>query len=271
MSLYYRLPELEKTDEVTLEIADASGSPIRTFSSKKNEDFKKWDGGPSADPVLPASKGLNRFVWDMRYPTITGVPGVFIEGSYRGHKAIPGRYRFTLKVGGKKAETDAEILANPLYSTSAQAYGEYHRVMSGMEREVAAMHQMVNSLYEKQKQLEAILAALPPGDEYASVTRDGEAVLKKLKAWDDEMVQRRSRAYDDVENFPNRFTANYLFLINHAESDLPGVTQPSLDRLAQMNGEWAALKARADQMIAEDIPALNKKLWALGVGAIWKK
>jgi hypothetical protein len=140
-----------------------------------------------------------------------------------------------------------------------------------MEREVATMHQLVNSLYEKQKQLEAILAALPPGDEYASVKRDGEAVLKKLKAWDDEMVQRRSRAYDDVENFPNRFTANYLFLINHAESDLPGVNQPSLDRLAQLDGEWAALKARADQLTAEEIPALNKKLWALGVGAIWKK
>ncbi|HSP89451.1 MAG TPA: hypothetical protein VLN08_01005, partial [Vicinamibacterales bacterium] len=271
ITLYYRLPELEKTDEVTLEIADASGNTVRTFSSKKNEDFKKWDGGPSADPVLPASKGLNRFVWDMRHPTITGVPGVFIEGSYRGHKAIPGRYRFTLKVGGKKSDTDAEILANPLYSTSAQAYGEYHTVMSGMEREVAAMHRLVNSLYEQQKQLEAVLAALPPGDEYAPVKRDGEAVLKKLKAWDDEMVQRRSRAYDDVENFPNRFTANYLFLINHAESDLPGVNQPSLDRLAQMNGEWAALKARADRLIAEEVPALNKKLWALGFGAIWKK
>ena len=99
----------------------------------------------------------------------------------------------------------------------------------------------------------------------------GIALLKKLKAWDDEMVQRRSRAYDDVENFPNRFTANYLFLINHAESDLPVVNQPSLDRLAQMDGEWSALKARADQLTAEEIPALNKKLWALGVGAIWKK
>jgi hypothetical protein len=38
-----------------------------------------------------------------------------------------------------------------------------------------------------------------------------------------------------------------------------------------MNGEWAALKARADQLTAEEVPALNKKLWALGVGAIWKK
>mgnify|MGYP001115312389 CR=1 FL=1 len=63
--LYYRLPELAKTDEVTLEIADASGGPIRTFSSKKNEDFKKWDGGPGGDPVVAASNGLKLFGWDM--------------------------------------------------------------------------------------------------------------------------------------------------------------------------------------------------------------
>ena len=32
-----------------------------------------------------------------------------------------------------------------------------------------------------------------------------------------------------------------------------------------------ALKARAEQLTGQDIPALNKKLWELGVGAIWKK
>ena len=269
--VYYRLPEIEKTADITLEIADASGKLVRTLSSKKDADFKKWDGGPSAEPVLPKSKGLNRFVWDMRYPTIPGVPGVFIEGSYRGHKAIPGTYHFTLKVGDKKTGTKAEILANPLYPTSPSTYGEYHAVMSGMENELTAMHRLVNGLYDQQKQLEALLAALPAGDKHASVKRDGTAVLEKLKAWDGEMIQRRTRAYDDVENFPNKFTANYLFLINQTESDMPRVNQPSLDRLAQLNAAWSSLKARADKLTAEEIPALNKQLWELGVGAIWKK
>ncbi len=84
------------------------------------------------------------------------------------------------------------------------------------------------------------------------------------------MVQRKSKAYDDVENFPNKFTANYLFLINQTESDIPRVNQPSLDLLEKMSREWAALKARADEMENKDIPAFNKKLWDAGVGAIWK-
>jgi hypothetical protein len=84
-------------------------------------------------------------------------------------------------------------------------------------------------------------------------------------------VQRRSRAYDDVENFPNGFTANWLFMLNQTESDLPRVNQPSLDRLEVLSKQWAGLKARADDLQQKDLPAFNKALWEAGVGAIWKK
>ena len=116
--------------------------------------------------------------------------------------------------------------------------------MSGMETELTTMHRMINSLYEKQKQLESLLSSLPAGDKYAALKKDGEALLKKMKAWDEDMVQRKSKAYDDVENFPNKFTANYLFLINQTESDIPRVNQPSLDRMKELNAQWASLKAR---------------------------
>jgi len=103
-----------------------------------------------------------------------------------------------------------------------------------------------------------------------TVKKEGEALLKKMKSWDEDMVQRKSKAYDDVENFPNKFTANYLFLINQSESDIPRVNQPSLDRLKQLNMEWATLKARANEILNKDVPSLNKRLWEVGLGAIWK-
>jgi hypothetical protein len=62
-----------------------------------------------------------------------------------------------------------------------------------------------------------------------------------------------------------------MFLINQTESDLPRVNQPSLDRLKQLNQEWSALKVRAEEMNDKDIPALNKRLWDAGLGAIWKE
>ena len=129
--LYYSLPELKKDDEITLEITTAAGAVVRTFSSKKAEGARKWDGGPSPDPTLPKNKGLNRFVWNMRHATIPGVPNVYIEASYAGHKASPGKYHFVLKMGDQKVAADASILANPLYTVTAEQYKEYDTVKIG--------------------------------------------------------------------------------------------------------------------------------------------
>jgi hypothetical protein len=268
--LYYQLPELKKDDEITMEIKDASGTTVRSFSSKADEKFVKYDSGPQPEPTLPKGKGLNRFIWDMRYESMTGVPGVRIEGGFAAHKAPPGRYSVILKSGGQTVATEAEILANPLYPTDAVTYTQYHQTMFAMETELTAMHRMVNSLYEKQKQLESLLGSLPAGEKYSAIKRDGEALLKKMKAWDEDMVQRKSKAYDDVENFPNKFTANYLFLINQTESDIPRVNQPSLDRLKELTAQWAGLKSRGNELLNQDIPAFNKRLWDAGLGAIWK-
>jgi hypothetical protein len=132
------------------------------------------------------------------------------------------------------------------------------------------MHRMVNSLYEKQKQLESLLSSLPSDDKFKAIKSDGEALLKKMKAWDEDMVQRKSKAYDDVENFPNKFTANYLFLINQTESDIARVNQPTRDRLKELNAQWVTLKARGTEILDKDISAFNKRLWDAGLGAIWK-
>ena len=267
MVLYYRLPKLEKTDTVTLEVHDQAGL-VRRISSKADTTFRKWDGGPPAEPVLPAAAGLNRFVWDLRYSTMPGVPGAYLEAGYRGHKAPPGKYVIRLTLGGRTVTADAQILPNPLYGMDAAAYAEYHEFMSGMERELSEMHETVNRLHGVQEQLTTVLDKLPVGEQFTAIRREGEALGAKLKAWDEEMIQRRSKAYDDVENFPQKFTANYLFLINQTESDLPRVNQPSRDLRNDLEREWAALKARSDAMTAVDIPALNRKLWEAGIGAI---
>jgi hypothetical protein len=268
--LYYNLPELAKTDDISLEIADASGRIVRTLSSKKDTAFKRWDGGPPVAATLPKGKGLNRFVWDMRHNTMGGVPNVYIEASYRGHKASPGRYRFTLKQGTRSETTEASILANPLYTTDAATYTEYDTFMSGLEREVSTMHETVNRLNDANTQLKAIRASLPDDAKHAEVRRDSDSLMARLKAWDTDMVSRRSRAYDDVENYEQKFTANWMFLINATESDLPRVNQPSRDRFAQLQAEWTRLKARSDAMANVDIPSLNRKLWDIGLGPIWK-
>jgi hypothetical protein len=268
---YYQLPEVKEGEHVQLEIKDAHGNIVRSFTSAADSTVKHYDGAPPADPTLSKSKGLNRFVWNMRYPTMVGVPNVYIESSYRGHKASPGKYTATLKIGSQTVSTDFEILPNPLYPTDAKTYQEYHSLMSNMEAEVNKMHRMINTMYEKRMQLDELLGQILSDKKYESLVNEVNIMSVRMKKWDEEMVQRKSKAYDDVENFPNKFTANYLFMLNHNESDIPRVNQPTLDRLNELTPIWKNLEAQGNQILEKDLPALNSKLWSAGLGAIWKK
>ena len=269
--IYYQLGELKATDQVFMEIKDAQGNMVRTFSSKADSTYKKYDGGPSEEPLLSKKKGLNRFVWNMQYPIMPGIPDVYIESSYNGHKASPGKYFITLKMGDQQVAATAVILPNPLYPTDATTYQEYNLLMNSMETELTKMHNLVNSIYAKKEQLQSLLTSFSADVKYNLIKKEGEALLQRMKAWDEEMIQRKSKAYDDVENFPNKFTANYMFLINQTESDIPRVNKSSLELLKVLNIEWSVLKARADEILNKNIPAFNKLLWEAGVGAIWNK
>ncbi|MDX2302827.1 MAG: glycosyl hydrolase [Microscillaceae bacterium] len=267
--IYYQLAKLDKNQHLSLEIKDAQGNLVRSFSSQKDSTFQSYPGGPPAEPVLSKQKGLNRFVWDMRYETMPGIPTAYIEASYRGHKAIPGTYTLILKSGNEEKSTEFKILKNPLYETDAKNYEEYHSFMSTMEKSLTEMHQLVNKLQEMYLKIQGINNTLPQNPKYESLKKEAQGLMKKMKTWDEEMVQRKSKAYDDVENFPNKFTSNYLFLINETESDLPQVNQPCRDRFKELENKWAALKAQGEDILNKDIPNFNSNLWNAGIGAVW--
>ncbi len=84
----------EAGTDVSLEILDGEGNTIRTFSA---------DG--SGASALSNEAGLNRFVWDLRYPGA--------EGGGRGPMAVPGRYAVRLHTAGGTQETPLELLIDP--------------------------------------------------------------------------------------------------------------------------------------------------------------
>lgn len=268
--LYYTLPELPADAELTLVVSDAEGRPVRRYTSKADPDARTWEGGPALDPVLPKAQGLNRFVWDLRHPSITGVPEVYFEASWGGHRAVPGSYTFSLSHGEQTRTTQARLLPNPHYATDAATYQAHHTLMLELETTLSAMHQQINDLHARQTQLAELVQHLPAEPTHASLKTEGEALLQQLKDWDADMIQRRTRAYDDVENYPNRFTAHYFFLLNHAESDLPRITASTLARRVELDAQWATLKQRSDALLHTAIPAYNAKLWEAGIGAIWR-
>jgi len=264
MVIYYDLPKLGDSVEVTMEIKDDNGQLIRSFTSVKDEDYKRYDGGPPPEPTLSKEKGLNRFVWDMRHPTMPGVPNVYIEGNYRGHRTSPGVYGINLKYNGQTIKASGKVIDNPLYDIPPSQYAQYDEIMEDMEQRVMVMHNMVNKLKAAQEQLKQVLKPLK--DE--TLKKEGTSLVRSLDEWDKEMVQRKSKAYDDVENFENKFTAEYMFLINATESSKPRVNQSSIDRKKILDARWEKLNNRAEEFIESSIPDYNKKLWEKGIGAI---
>lgn len=269
--LYYHLPELKEGEHVSLTIKDAAGKTVRTLTSIKDSTHVNYPSGPSADPVLPKGKGLNRFVWDLRYPGLPGAPTAYIEGSFRGHRAIPGKYSVAIKAGGKETVKNFQILPNPLNPGDPKNDQQYHAVITEMEANLTEMHKMVNAMNKKRLQLDELITKIPAGAKNDALIKEGKELSARMKAWDELMVQRKSKAYDDVENFPNKFTADYLFVMNQMDNDIAMVTQPMLDQKKELETKWMGLKQTGTQLMDKDIPAMNKKLFDAGIGAIWSE
>lgn len=272
VELFYDLPSIDKDAELTLTILDSNDNVVNTYSSKSDPNYVPHNGGgaPRA-PRLSKKKGLNRFVWNMQHPIVPGVPKVYIEANFRGHRVVPGTYRMNLNYNGRTYSTLAKIKPNPKYNITPAEYAEYDKIMSDMEAAVTDMHNKVNLLHKMSKDINSALKELKKKDRNSPLIAEGKALLKEIKAWDEIMVQRRSQAYDDVENFENGFSADYLFLMNQTNSSLPKVPQASINRKAELDKEWKNYKKTAETLINTRIPAYNTKLWNAGVGAIKTK
>jgi hypothetical protein len=82
------------------------------------------------------------------------------------------------------------------------------------------------------------------------------------------MVQRKSTAYDDVENFPNKFTANFLFMMNHGESPIPKINQATKNRYSELMELWKPLETEGKRLLEIAIPEFNKMSIEAGIGVL---
>jgi hypothetical protein len=261
MVLYYELPALPDSVEVKLEIRNPGGNLVRTYHSVPDADYVAYEGAPPKAAVLPKKKGLNRFVWDLRHASLPGAPKVYIEGS---------TYTLRLSYADVRLETTSAILPNPVIPTTAEAFREYDEFMGRAETTYSEMTHMTNRLYDLQGRLKEMISFLEKA-RYEDLASEAREVSGKLDAWDKGMVQRLSKAYDDVENYVNGFTAEYLTALNHGDSGIPRINQGTRDKIASLNARWNTLKAQAENLITEDIESLNRKLHEVGIGPLYLK
>ena len=197
-----------------------------------------------------------------------GAPSVYIEAGYRGHEVVPGTYTIELKYGNNIRTSKVVVSPHPEYKITPAIYKEYDDFMTEVEQNLNDMHRMVVTLLKKSNRIDQLNSDLKKDENMKEVSKELDELATKIKAWDEDMVQRRSKAYDDVENFENKFSAEYLFLINHNDNTIPMINQASKDQKMILDKQWQILKSRGQDLLEKDIKNMNDKLWKMGIGSI---
>ena len=257
--LTYYLPEKPDTT-LQLEILDAQGAIVRTYSSKKDESFKSYPGGPPAPEVLPVKAGLNRFAWDFRAEVLPDVTDVYIYGDYRGRRLAPGKYTARLKMNDKIVEQPINLLADPRQTTgnAAAAWKEQQELMQYTADKIAEIHKGVNIVRKVREQVKTYNKNLKGQESAKMVLEKGEELVKMIDDWESRIVETRQKNNQDVINWPSKLNASYFYLRGSIDTYEPQLTQGVKDRLNDLDARWAREKQILTKILDTEIPAYNR-------------
>jgi len=256
--LDYFLKEKADTVKVTLEILDMSGKVIRTYTNKKDESFKPYPGGPPAKQVMPAEAGVNRFAWDFRTEALSGVQGVFVYGDYQGHRVAPGKYQARITHKGQSSETELEVISDPKVSATSAEWAAQQEFLKQTGEQFEEVHKSVNKMRQVKKQIETYNESLKDNADAKEILNSGKELIKKLEKWEGNLIEPRSKNFQDVINFPNKLNSEYLQLRGVADQHDPRLTKGVQDRARDVQADWSKYKQQMQIIINSDISQYNK-------------
>jgi photosystem II stability/assembly factor-like uncharacterized protein len=114
------------TNQIDLQILDAGGNVVRSYSSKdpvpapdpaRLRTAPEWFVPPSA---LATTPGMHRFVWPLRYAAPAGLGGGRRVAD--GVWAPPGKYTVVMTVDGKKLTQPLAVAGDPRIKMTAEQY-----------------------------------------------------------------------------------------------------------------------------------------------------
>ena len=265
----YVLPA-DWTDKQTavLEISDADGNVLRSFTSKKVSKPKTWTGGPEPAKPLPAKPGLNRFHWDLRTEPVAGINNVFMFGSHNGPRVTPGTYTLKLRAADQTAECTATVTADPRVEAEAEDYRLQAEMLGKIRATLADIHTTVNQYRQVKSQVSARLAAIRKMAGTEKLVQQGQAINQQLNAWEQQLIQPSQKTFQDVINFPNRLNAQLVFLAGQLDTNDPQTTQGCRDRLAELVKQWETQKSALQAIVGGPIAQFNQAYRAQDLPAL---
>ncbi|HEY6333749.1 MAG TPA: glycosyl hydrolase, partial [Blastocatellia bacterium] len=261
--------------EVTLEILDSQGKSIKKFSTGKkeegperapDEDEEPFQRGPGA---LPASAGLNRFVWDLRYPDAVRFPGMILwAGQTEGPKAVPGTYQVKLTAGGKTETETFEVKKEPGIEASNEDLAKQFELLIQIRDKLSQIHRTILVIRDARKQIDDIAKRAGAESADKSIPDAAKALNAKLTAVEEALYQTKNRASEDPLNYPIRLN-NKLAALGGvvAEAD-SAPTEQDYTVLHELLPAIDAELSKFEQIKRDDLTAFNKLVRDSNVPAV---
>ncbi|MCG6189201.1 WD40/YVTN/BNR-like repeat-containing protein [Maribellus maritimus] len=259
------LKDRNDSTSVQMEILDKNKNLIYTFKNNVSEKELKDN---LALGKIEVEKGLNRFVWNLRYPNAKGFPGLIMwGGSLRGPVAIPGVYYAKLTVDGISEEKSFGILPVPNYSATQEDYQAQFDFLLDVRDKLTETHQCILDIREAQKQLTHIKEKVDK-EENAAILEQIKTISAKMDSIEKALYQTQNKSPQDPLNFPIRLNNKLAAVAGIVASSDARPTDQSIavktELTAKIDKELAAFKKIKD----EEIPKLNDQVWDAKIPAV---
>jgi hypothetical protein len=267
-------------EKLTLDILDAQGQVVNTYSGVAEKDGAKPAAPPSEEESFrpPAARvamkaGMNRFVWDLRYANARDFPNMILwAGSTRGPLAPPGTYQLRLIAAGETKTQSFTISRNPNVPglTDADLQEQFSLAMQVRDK-VSQANAAVVRIRDLKTQVSDRVAALrakEKGRNAPLAVLDGERLIGKLTTVEGEIYQYRNQSSQDPLNYPIKLNNKLAALQGVVEGGDGKPTEQSYAVFKDLSGRLDVQLAKLDTIVKTDLPALNKELAKKKMGGV---
>ena len=252
----------ESKDEITLDVLDSAGKPVRHYSSKPKNKFEQppeWPDLERPPELLPTAAGMNRFPWNLRYESPTELPGAFYAGNGpQGPYALPGTYSLKLTVAGKSQTAPLEIKLDPRVKVSQTDLQKRFDLQMKVRDDIETLHTSVNQLRGIRSQLAVVKKRLEEeGDKGKPVIAACDELEKKMAPVEQELIQVKMQSSEGNLRYPNMLDEQYDSFRYTLESADAAPTSAELAVFDQLHGRLEKQVSTWKQIAAMDVPAVN--------------
>ena len=268
----------QPAERVTIEILDEPGKVIRTFTGTPAAEPAAGAAPPAAEDFRPAparvavKPGLNRFVWDLRYPDATTFPGLIMwAGSVRGPIAPPGRYQVRLTAAGASGAPSTPAKTQPfaiLPAAGRSATEADLREQFALASQINARVSAANDAVIRIRALKTQIADRSTKAKDKKIAAAADALTAKLTDVEGEIYQHRNRSSQDPLNFPIRLNNKLAALQGLVESGDYKPTDQSHAVFKDLSARLDAQLARLEAVVTTDLGAFNQQLAKKKVEAV---